>query len=142
MSRKLLCFMSLVLVSVLATQATAQIDPATVTDGHVYLAGGASGGVVPDSSAVGHTANINGDPVVVDILGGRALQFDGVDDGVHILVVVAKDGLVRQGRGGKLGQQPVEFVGDIALQDLTGQFCYAPSFDCFAVFDIIQIHSL
>ncbi|UCD49331.1 MAG: hypothetical protein JSW27_17580 [Phycisphaerales bacterium] len=83
MSRKLLCLMSFLLVLALAGNGMAQIDPATVTDGHVYRAGGAGGGIVPDSSAVGHTANIIGDPQVVDILGGRALQFDGVDDGVH-----------------------------------------------------------
>ena len=84
MSRKLVYLMSFVLVLGLGGNAAAQIDPATVTDGHVYLAGTASDGAVPDSSAVGHTANINGEPQVVEILGGRALQFDGVDDGVHI----------------------------------------------------------
>ncbi|MHC4372352.1 MAG: LamG-like jellyroll fold domain-containing protein, partial [Planctomycetota bacterium] len=84
MSRKLLCLMSFVLVLALAGIGMAQIDPATITDGHMYRSGGASDGAVPDSSAVGHTANIIGDPQLVEILGGRALQFDGVDDGVHI----------------------------------------------------------
>ena len=84
MSNKLITLMCFVVVLGLAGNAAAQIDPATVTDGHVYFSGGATDGIVPDSSAVGHTANIIGDPQVVDILGGRALQFDGIDDGVHI----------------------------------------------------------
>jgi hypothetical protein len=84
MYRKLLFLMSFVLVFGLAVNATAQIDPATVTDGHVYRSANVSDGQVVDSSAVGLAANIIGDPQVVDILGGRALQFDGVDDGVHI----------------------------------------------------------
>jgi len=84
MSKKLIYLMCFVVVLGLAGNAAAQIDPATITDGHVYFSGGATDGIVPDSSAVGHTANIIGDPQVVDILGGRALQFDGIDDGVHI----------------------------------------------------------
>ncbi len=82
MSRKLIYLISFVLVLVLAGNGMAQLDPATVTTGHVYVLG--RGDQVPDSSANNLTGNIVGDPQVVDILGGRALQFDGVDDGIHI----------------------------------------------------------
>ncbi|MHC4626991.1 MAG: LamG-like jellyroll fold domain-containing protein, partial [Planctomycetota bacterium] len=86
MSRKLLCLMSFVLVLVLAGNAAAQLDPATVTDGHVYLLNDANfvDGSVPDDSANDHLGVIVGEPTLVDGLLGKALSFDGVDDGVHI----------------------------------------------------------
>jgi len=86
MSRKLLCLMSFVFVLVLAGIATAQPDPATVTDGHVYLLNDANfvDATVTDSSAVGHAGNIVGEPYLAEGLFGRALAFDGVDDGVRI----------------------------------------------------------
>jgi hypothetical protein len=59
------------------------IDPASVTDGHVYLFDNV-GTDVPDDSANNLTANLVGSPQVVDGLNGKALQFNGIDDGVHI----------------------------------------------------------
>ena len=78
MSRKLLCLMSFVFVLVLAGIATAQPDPATVTDGHVYLLNDANfvDATVTDSSAVGHAGNIVGEPYLAEGLFGRALAFD------------------------------------------------------------------
>jgi len=70
-------------VLVLADGAMAQIDPASVTDGNVYLLENV-GADVPDDSANNNTANLIGSPQVVDGLNGKALQFDGVDDGVFI----------------------------------------------------------
>ena len=64
--------------------AMAQIDPATVSTGHVYLFEEVSGTDVPDDSANTNNGTIVGDPLVVDGLKGKALQFDGVDDGVTI----------------------------------------------------------
>jgi hypothetical protein len=78
---RLICLASLVLV--LAGDAVAQMDPASVTDGHVYLFENV-GADVPDDSANSHTANLIGNPQVVDGLKGKALQFNGTSDGVHI----------------------------------------------------------
>ncbi len=83
MSKKLICFVSFVLVLGLAGNAMAQLDPSSITDGHVYLFEDV-GTDVPDDSANSHTANLIGSPQVVDGLKGNALQFDGVDDGIHI----------------------------------------------------------
>ncbi|MBL7184700.1 MAG: hypothetical protein ISS70_00110 [Phycisphaerae bacterium] len=86
MSRKLVCLMSFVFVLVLAGNAAAQPDPATVMDGHVYLLNDANfvDATVPDDSAVGLAGNIVGEPYLAEGLFGKALSFDGVDDGVHI----------------------------------------------------------
>ncbi|MHC4146562.1 MAG: LamG-like jellyroll fold domain-containing protein, partial [Planctomycetota bacterium] len=86
MSRKLVCLISFVFVLALAGNATAQPDPATVADGHVYLLNDANfvDATVPDDSAVGHTALIIGEPYLAEGLFGKAMAFDGVDDGVHI----------------------------------------------------------
>jgi hypothetical protein len=70
-------------VLVLAGNAVAQLDPASVTDGHVYLFENV-GADVSDDSANSHTANLVGSPQVVDGLKGKALQFNGTSDGVHI----------------------------------------------------------
>jgi hypothetical protein len=75
-------FVVLLLLSI-SGNAMAQIDPTSVTDGHVYLFENV-GDDVPDDSANNHTANLIGSPQIVDGLKGKALQFDGVDDGVHI----------------------------------------------------------
>jgi len=83
MCKKLIILVSMILLLALAGKAMAQIDPASVTDGHVYLFENV-GTDVPDDSANSHTANLVGDPQVTDGLNGLALQFDGVDDGVHI----------------------------------------------------------
>jgi len=83
MYRKLMFSVPMILLLVLVGNARAQMDPAMVTDGHVYLFEDV-GTDVPDDSPNGNTANLIGDPQVVDGLNGMALQFDGVDDGVHI----------------------------------------------------------
>ncbi len=68
--------------AVLAAEPPA--GPAAVTTGHVYLLDNVTGTEVPDDSANDNTGTIVGDPQVVDGLSGKALQFDGVDDGVDI----------------------------------------------------------
>ena len=83
MCKKLFYFVSLVLVLSIAGNAVAQLDPASITDGNVYLFENV-GADVPDDSANSLTANLVGNPQVVDGLKGNALQFNGVDDGVHI----------------------------------------------------------
>ncbi|MHC4143933.1 MAG: LamG-like jellyroll fold domain-containing protein, partial [Planctomycetota bacterium] len=83
MCRRLIYLTSFVLLLVLAGNAVAQFDPTSITDGHVYLFENV-GGNVPDDSANGHTANLIGSPQVVDGLKGKALQFNGTSDGVHI----------------------------------------------------------
>ncbi|MHC4074549.1 MAG: LamG-like jellyroll fold domain-containing protein, partial [Planctomycetota bacterium] len=86
MSNKLIYLMSFVFVLVLAGNATAQPDPATVTDGHVYLLNDANfvDATVSDSSAVDHAGLIIGEPYLAEGLFGKAMAFDGIDDGVHI----------------------------------------------------------
>ncbi|MHC4596693.1 MAG: galactose-binding domain-containing protein, partial [Planctomycetota bacterium] len=83
MSKRFL-IMLLLITGIIAANATAQIDPATVTTGHVYLFDNVSGSQVPDDSANSNTGTIVGNPQVVDGLSGKALQFDGIDDGVNI----------------------------------------------------------
>jgi len=83
MCKKLIFLASLTLLLAPDGNAVAQIDPTSVTDGHVYLFENV-GGDVPDDSANNHTANLIGNPQVVDGLKGKALKFDGFDDGVHI----------------------------------------------------------
>ena len=86
MCKKLIYLTSFILLLGLAGNAVAQIDPATVTTGHAYLLDDVNDvdGTVPDDSANDNTGIIVGDPNVVDGLAGKALQFDGVDDGVDI----------------------------------------------------------
>jgi hypothetical protein len=84
MCKNLNDLVSFVLVLGLAGNAMAQIDPATVTTGHVYLFENVSGNQVQDDSANNNTGTIVGDPQVVEGLKGKALQFDGVDDGISI----------------------------------------------------------
>jgi len=67
----------------LAGNVMAQIDPASVTTGHVYLFEDV-GANVTDDSANNNAGNLLGDPQIVPGLNGMALQFDGIDDGVHI----------------------------------------------------------
>ncbi len=83
MCKKLFYFISLVLVLSIAGNAMAQLDPASITDGNVYLFENV-GTDVPDDSANNHTSNLIGSPQVVDGLKGKALQFNGTSDGVHI----------------------------------------------------------
>jgi len=83
MCKKLFYFVSIVLVLSIAGIASAQLDPASITDGNVYLFEDV-GTDVPDDSANSNTANLLGSPQVVPGLKGNALEFDGVDDGIHI----------------------------------------------------------
>ncbi len=84
MHRKLFCATLTFMVLALVGKALAgKIDPATITDGNVYLLENV-GSNVPDDSANSNTANLVGDPQVVDGINGKALKFDGIDDGVHI----------------------------------------------------------
>jgi hypothetical protein len=84
MCRRSICFISFILVLGLVGNAMAQIDPATVTTGHVYLFDNVTATDLPDDSANSNTGTIVADPQVVDGLKGKALQFDGVDDGIQI----------------------------------------------------------
>jgi hypothetical protein len=84
MCKKLIFLVSPILLLVLAGNAMAQIDPASVGTGHVYLFDDVSGSELQDDSANNNTGIIVGDPQVVDGLKGKALQFDGVDDLVQI----------------------------------------------------------
>jgi hypothetical protein len=86
MLRKLIFLTSFLLVVGLAGDAVAQmdIDPAAVETGHVYLLEDVNDGTVSDDSANDNAGVIVGDPQLVDGLNGKALQFDGIDDGVHV----------------------------------------------------------
>jgi len=84
MRKRSVCLLSTVLFLALSGNALAQIDPATVTTGHVYLFDNVSGGQLPDDSANNNAGSIIGNPIVVAGLKGNALLFDGVDDGINI----------------------------------------------------------
>lgn len=62
----------------------ADLDPATIETGHVYLFDNVSGAELPDDSTNDNLGTIVGDPQVVAGLNGKALKFDGVDDGVKL----------------------------------------------------------
>ncbi|MBM4029386.1 MAG: LamG domain-containing protein, partial [Planctomycetes bacterium] len=78
-------FSLFLMAGILAGSVTAQslvpIDPATVTDGHVYLMENV-GVNVPDDSANNNHGTFVGSPQVVDGLNGKALRFNGTSDGV------------------------------------------------------------
>ncbi|MCP4259755.1 MAG: LamG domain-containing protein [Planctomycetes bacterium] len=84
MCKKLFFLISLFLLLMLTGNAMAQIDPATVDTGHVYLLDDVSGTQVQDDSANSNAGTIVGDPQVVAGLNSGALQFDGIDDGINI----------------------------------------------------------
>jgi hypothetical protein len=84
MCKKLIFLVSPILLLVPAGNAMAQIDPSTVTTGHVYFFDNVSGSELLDDSANNNTGTIVGDPQVVDGLKGEALMFDGVDDIIRI----------------------------------------------------------
>jgi len=84
MSHKLITFVCLAFMLGLTGNALAQIDPATVETGHVYLFNSASNGQLSDASANSNSGSIVGDPQVVSGLIDKALLFDGVDDFVRI----------------------------------------------------------
>ena len=81
MCKRLIC---IIVVLALAGNAGAQLDPAAVSTGHVYLFDNVSGNQVPDDSANSNTGSEVGNPIVVAGLRGNALLFDGSDDGVSI----------------------------------------------------------
>jgi len=83
MFRRLICLTSCVVVLALAGNVAAQLDPDAVTDGHVYLFENV-GNNVPDDSANSNAGNLIGSPQVVDSPKGKALQFNGTSDGVHL----------------------------------------------------------
>jgi len=62
-------------------QSLVPMDPATVTDGHVYLMENV-GADVPDDSANNNNGTFVGSPQVVAGLNGRSLQFNGTSDAV------------------------------------------------------------
>jgi len=64
-------------------QSLVLIDPASISDGNVYLMDNVSTDV-PDESANSNNGNLIDSPQPVAGLNGDALQFDGVDDGVHL----------------------------------------------------------
>jgi hypothetical protein len=84
MCKRLICLTSFLLMLLLIRNAAAQLDPASVTTGHVYLLDNVAGSQVSDDSANNNNGTIVGDPQIVDGLGSQALQFDGIDDGVDI----------------------------------------------------------
>ncbi|KPK38458.1 MAG: hypothetical protein AMJ65_12880, partial [Phycisphaerae bacterium SG8_4] len=83
MCKRSICPTSFLVLLVLAGNVAAQLDPAAVSNGHVYLFENVVSDV-PDDSANSHTANLVGSPQVVNGLKGKALQFNGTGDGVHI----------------------------------------------------------
>ncbi len=58
----LIFLVSLILLLLLAGNAVAQLDPAAVTDGHVYLFEGITGSQLPDGSSNSNAGIIVGDP--------------------------------------------------------------------------------
>ncbi|MBN2316434.1 MAG: hypothetical protein JXM79_21080, partial [Sedimentisphaerales bacterium] len=84
MYKKLFTLISVTLMLTFVGNVTAQIDPASVSTGHVYLFDNVSGTQLQDDSANNSVGTIVGDPQVVAGLNGDALQFDGVDDGVSL----------------------------------------------------------
>jgi len=83
MCKRLIWLIFVVVVLALAGDAGAQLDPAAVTDGHVYLFDDV-GGNLPDDSANSNAGNLIGSPQIVAGLKGNALQFNGTSDGVHL----------------------------------------------------------
>lgn len=83
MFKKLFVLTALIVLSAPSSNLMAQLDPASITDGNVYLFENV-GTDVPDDSANSNTANLVGNPQVVDGIKGKALQFNGTSDGVHI----------------------------------------------------------
>ena len=69
---------SLFLGSLCLAQSLVPIDPASVSDGHVYLLEDET-----DSSSNSNTGILIGAPQAVDGLSGKAMQFDGVADGIQ-----------------------------------------------------------
>ena len=83
MRKNLMFLVSLIVLLTLGSNTMAQLDPASISDGNVYLFENVETDV-PDDSANSHTANLVGSPQVVDGIKGKALQFNGTSDGVHI----------------------------------------------------------
>jgi hypothetical protein len=64
-------------------QSLVPLDPATITNGHVYLMENV-GAAVPDDSANNNNGTLVGAPTVVAGLNGQALQFNGTSDGLAL----------------------------------------------------------
>ena len=78
------CMLTLLVIAGLCAgpvlaQSLVPIDPATVSNGHVYLLEDET-----DSSPNGLTANLVGAPQFVAGLNGSAMQVNGSSDGLHI----------------------------------------------------------
>jgi hypothetical protein len=82
--REILATVSSIAICLLLVSVSFAISPATVEDGHVYLMDVIDGNTILDSAQPGLAGNIIGDPQLVTGLNGKALKFDGVDDGVHV----------------------------------------------------------
>ena len=76
-----------------AAQSLVQIDPGSVSDGHVYLMENV-GANLPDDSANSNNGNLLGNPQSVAGLNGQALQFNGVDDGTRRVYVADLSNIV------------------------------------------------
>ena len=79
MCKKLFCLTPFVVVLALAGNAAAQLDPAAVDTGHVYLFEDVTGGQLQDDSSNSHTGTVLGGPEATAGLRGNALQFDGAN---------------------------------------------------------------
>ena len=62
----------------------AKINPKDVEKGHVYLFEDIKGNTAKDSSKAGHDGTIRGAPKSVKGINGKALQFDGKSDTIHL----------------------------------------------------------
>jgi hypothetical protein len=62
----------------------AAMDPTTVENGHVYVFDSVDGDQLPDVGTMGNNGIVLGGPTLVASPNGKAMLFDGVDDGVHI----------------------------------------------------------
>jgi len=83
--RTILASIGLLTIFLLVTGLSFAVDPASITDGHVwFLDEVAADGTTPDATPVGLSGVIVGEPTLVPGLNGMALSFDGVDDGVDI----------------------------------------------------------
>jgi len=77
-----ICMMAICFL--LANLGFTAIDPATVSNGHVYLFDNVSGAELPDDSANDNKGIIVGKPQVVDGRKGKALKFNGTTDGIKV----------------------------------------------------------
>ena len=74
----------MVIFLLMAGLSFAKINPKDVDKGHVYLFEDIKGNTAIDSSKVGHNGTIRGAPKSVKGINGKALEFDGESDTIHI----------------------------------------------------------